>query len=275
MSGISGFVSRVAKEPPFRLLARAALSKMNVSLETRSTWGLSPRPNYLLCLYTAAKQAMQQGVAEISAIEFGVAGGDGLVALQSEAEAVERGTGVRIKVYGFDNGGGLPVLIGDHRDHPDAWLPGDFPMDIPRLKSRLKERTTLILGNVKETVPSFFEKFKAPPIGFISVDVDLYSSTRDALQILGLADKKMLWHVPMYFDDVSDIFNHRFAGELLAIDEFNESHSGVKIDRWHGVRAGRPFPEHAYLDRLYVAHDLDSISVANLKRDTEMLPLKV
>lgn len=91
---------------------------------------------------------------------------------------------------------------------------------------------------------------RAPPIGFVSFDLDLYSSTRDALQIFALPDKRMLWHVPLYLDDIEFLFNHNFAGELLAIDEFNEEGSGVKIDRWYGVKIGRPFPERSFLDKL-------------------------
>ena len=73
---------------------------------------------------------MKEGIPAISAIEFGVAGGSGLLALEREAAAVEAELGVAIKVYGFDNGpAGLPEFIGDHRDHPDKWRPGDFPLD--------------------------------------------------------------------------------------------------------------------------------------------------
>ena len=92
-------------------------------------------------------------------------------------------------------------------------------------------------------MPGFFASFQAPPIGFVSIDLDLYSSTRDALRLLALPDKRMLWHVPLYFDDITFLFNHKFAGELLAIEEFNRDNALVKIDRWYGARTGRPFPE--------------------------------
>jgi len=70
----------------------------------------------------------------------------------------------------------------------------------------------------------------------------------------------MLRRVPMYFDDVDFIFNHRFAGELLAIDEFNQANPLLKIDRWRGVRKGRVFVTQSWLDRMYVAHDLAAIN---------------
>jgi len=264
---------RLGMEPPFRIVVKALLMRLRVSVKARALWDISRRPAYLLGVVTAAEQAIKQNVSEISVIEFGVACGDGLVTLQKEAEAVERETGVRIKVYGFDMGG-LPALIGDYRDHPDVWQPGDYPMDEAALRSRLTNRTTLILGHVRETVPEFFKNFQPPPIGFVSFDMDLYSSTRDALQIFTLADKRMLWHVPLYFDDIGHLFDHRYAGELLAINEFSEQSSQVKIDHWYECRVGRPFPEQHFLERFYVAHDLEAISKVILSREIEMLPLK-
>ena len=133
-------------------------------------------------------------------------------------------------------------------------------MDIERLKARLDPRTTLILGNVRETVPTFVSEGTAPPIGFISMDLDLYSSTTQALKILTLPDTKRLLRTFLYFDDVELIFNHKFAGELLAIDEFNESNEMMKIDQLRGFNIDRPFPEKAYLKMMYVAHDLSAIA---------------
>jgi hypothetical protein len=268
-------IARLGAEPPLRIFVRALLKRMPVSVRTRALWEVSRRPAYLLGIAAAARQAIKQRVPEISVIEFGVAGGDGLVALQEDAAAAEKEFGVGIRVYGFDIGNaGLPSFIGDYRDHPDAWRTGDFSMDEDALRSRLADRTHLILGNVRNTVPEFFASFEAPPIGFVSFDLDLYSSTRDALRILALPDTRMLWHVPLYFDDIDFLFNHRFAGELLAIDEFNRLNEEVKIDRWYGVRAGRPFPERPFLDKLYVAHDLAAISNVLLEREPVTLPLR-
>ena len=70
----------------------------------------------------------------------------------------------------------------------------------------------------------------------------------------------------IYFDDIEFLFNHQFAGELLAIHEFNQENKGVKIDRWYGVRNSRPFPERSFLEKLYVAHDIESASKVVLER---------
>ena len=268
-------LTRFAMEPPFRLLVRAAMHYLPVSVQTRAFWQVSRRPAYLIGILAAAEQARRQGVEAISVVEFGVAGGNGLVAMQEEAEAVEHATGVSIKVFGFDNGpDGLPDFIGDYRDHPDLWKPGDYAMDVPALTARLAPRTTLVLGNVRDTAPTFYRQYTPPPVGFVSFDLDLYSSTRDALQILGASDARLLWHVPVYFDDIGFIANHGRAGELLALQEFNEGHGDVFIDRWYGLTSDRPFPERAFLERMYVCHDLKAISSAALKRPAAKLALR-
>jgi len=262
-------------EPPFRILARAALGRFKLSSKERALWDLSTRPPYLLGIVAAAAQAQRQKVREISVIEFGVAGGAGLVAMQEEAAAVEADSGIAIRVYGFDMGPtGLPSFIGDYRDHPDEWKSGDFPMNLEALKARLTARTTLVLGNIGKTAPTFFENYAPPPVGFVSIDLDLYSSTRDAFSIFLSPTKRMLWHTPMYFDDIGFMFTHRFAGELLAIDEFNACSAGVRIDKWHGVRSGRPFPERPYLEQMYVAHDIQATSAVELDREPGTLPLR-
>ena len=70
---------RLGEEPPFRIVSRALLKRLNVSVQTRARWDLSARPQYLLGLVAAAEQARRQKVREIGVIEFGVAGGDGRI----------------------------------------------------------------------------------------------------------------------------------------------------------------------------------------------------
>jgi len=264
---------RVAMEPPFRLLARAFVRSAPISVRVKAAWDAVSRPQYLVGLLAAADEARSEGVKSISAIEFGVAGGSGLLALAEYAEAVTRETGVAIDVYGFDLAVGLPSFCGDYRDHPDQWRPGDYPMNEGSLRRRLAGRATLLLGDVAETVPAFVAGIQASPIGFIAVDLDLYSSTRDALNVLTLPGKRMLRHVVMYFDDIDLVFCHRYAGELLAIEEFNTTPATVKIDVCRGIQNGRAFPDSAWLRKMYVAHDLEAISGAMLHRSVGQLPL--
>jgi len=266
-------VARLSHEPPFRLVTRFMLKQFPVSAQTRARWDISDRPAYLLGLATAAEQAVVEKRKAISAIEFGVAGGRGLLALQREAEEVEKEYGVAIKVYGFDLKIGLPELIGDYRDHPEKFRSGDFPMDEEKLRSKLNSRTALLLGNVRDTVNRFFEEHRPPPIGFVSFDMDLYSSTRDAFRLFTHASKQMLVHTPLYFDDLGSFTYHDHAGELLAIHEFNEQDYSVKIHPWAGVRDGRPFREAPYLGHMFMAHDLAGASKVVLDRPPGTLPL--
>ena len=253
-------LARIAQEPPFRMLSYYLVKRFARSIQTINQWGAVDRPNYLVGVLAAAELAKSDGIKEISVIEFGVAGGSGLVALQSYANLVEEHTGVAIKVFGFDTGEGLPELCNDFRDHPDQWRVNDYKMDIPRLKSRLATRTSLILGNIADTVPAFVSA-EHPPVGFISCDVDLYSSSRDVLKIFSLPAKRMLRRAFIYFDDLNFIFNHRFAGEWLAIDEFNRENAHAKIDVWHGIRKNRVFQDEPWLDNMFIAHDLEAISL--------------
>lgn len=103
-------------------------------------------------------------------------------------------------------------MTGDQRDHPDRWVAGDYMMNEQALRARLTSRSTLVLGQVKDTVADFVRNMQRSPLGFIAVDLDLYSFTRDALQVLSLPAKRMLLHVPMYFDDVKRIFNTASRG---------------------------------------------------------------
>jgi hypothetical protein len=249
----------MSEEPPFRLITKAVIKRLPVSVRTKARWDTCPRPQYLAGVLAAADEAKQEGVGEISVFEFGVAGGNGLLALGDVAAAVEAETGIRIAVYGFDTGSGLPELTGDYRDYPDHWQPGDYPMNEAALRSRLRSNTRLVIGNVRDTLPQIIPGIHQP-IGFVAVDVDIYSSTCDVLRIFSNRSRKMLRRVFMYCDDVDLMFTHRFAGELLAIEEFNQSDAGVKIDCWRGITKQRPFPEAAWLNRMYIAHDLEAIS---------------
>lgn len=257
---LRSFASALAKEPPFRLIARQFVKRLPVDLLTKERWDVVARPHYLSGLLRGAIQARADGVAEFCAIEFGVAAGRGLLELQDYAALVERRMKVAIKVVGFDTGAGLPELCGDYRDHPDLWQFADYPMNEKWLRSKLDTRTQLIIGKVSDTVKEFVETGQQDPIGFVVFDLDMYSSTRDALEVFRSAKKKMLKRVPLYFDDMFASTYHQFAGEYLAIKEFNAESNGVAIDKWYNLKIDRPFPENTWTNKMYIAHDLDAIS---------------
>jgi hypothetical protein len=266
MGKVAGFLTRLCAEPPFRLVSRALVKRFAKSAYTKARWDAVERPHYLMGVLRAVDQAKRQKLQEICVAEFGVAGGDGLFLLQQYASEVERETGIRIWVYGFDTGSGLPELCGDYRDHPDFYQIGDYHSDVEGIRRRLTDRSQLIIGNVKDTIETFVEQTQQAPLGFASIDVDFYTSTRDALLILSHPKRKILHRVVLYFDELDLDYFHEYAGEFLAIREFNENCAHVKIDKWHGIARLRPFPENYKLLGMYVAHDLEAISRVALTR---------
>src|SRR6266852_2227376 len=183
-------------------------------------------PQYAWGVTQGAALAKVLGLPRVSVIEFGVAGGSGLLALETISEAIERRTNIGIDVFGFDSGVGLPKPE-DFRDQPNMWFEGQLPMDRAKLEPKLC-RAKLCLGPVKETIPTFIAGNPAP-VAFVSFDLDLYSSTRDALFIFKSNYVYLLPRVVSYFDD---IFGHTYSdyfGERAAITEFNSSNSTRKI----------------------------------------------
>jgi len=253
----------IAKEPPFRRLVKFLLRMLPLGVPLKALWDAAHLPHYLFGVLYAAEQARREGHSAVSVIEFGVAEGYGLLTMQDHAAVTERHTGVRVYVYGFDSGTGLPQGTGDYRDHPDVWKPGDYQMDEPALRSRLAPSTTLVIEDVSETA---LRQPLAAPVGFVALDLDLYSSTWAALRLLLRSDIHLLRRVALYFDDTDAEYNHRFAGEILAIDEFNRASESVKIDYWRGIQSGRPFPEAGWLKGMYLAHDLAAINQVKLIR---------
>ncbi len=208
----------------------------------------------------AAAQARALKLNECSVLEFGVAGGNGLLALQTIAAAVSSTTGVGLKVFGFDTGVGLPK-VDDPRDMPHVWRSGDYCMDFAALQKRLGKTTTLIVGDVDRTIHEFLAK-PHPPVGFVSFDMDLYTSTRDALALFRGAEAltHCLPRVVCYFDDVMGVTMADITGERLAINEYNETHRSVRcISPVYGLRydIGWPHNQAQWPDMMYWAHFLD------------------
>jgi hypothetical protein len=214
------------------------------------------RANYTWPVLHAASVAARTGRGRISVLEFGVAGGNGLLALERAALAAERELGVEIGVFGFDTGRGLPAPR-DHRDAPFLMKDGDFPMDQDLLRGRLK-RAELVLGDVSETVPRFLAS-GAAEIGFVAFDLDYYSSTRDALTVLLGLPETLMPRVLCYFDDTHGYPWGQFNGARLAIDEYNAEHSSRKLAELHGLRHLLPRSEfeQRWPEAMYVAHAFD------------------
>jgi hypothetical protein len=204
------------------------------------------------------------GHPRVSVFEFGVAGGAGLISLERIAELVERKVGIGIDVYGFDTGKGLPKPI-DHRDVPYMWEEGDFSMDEQQLRARLK-RAHLTLGLVEHTVPEFVRTSFAP-VAFMSIDLDLYSATKQALTLLDADPAKLLPRVFCYFDDIMGYGYNDFTGERLAIHEFNAEHAQRRLSPIYGLKWFVPqeFYNDRWIDMFQIAHLFDHPSYGTVE----------
>jgi hypothetical protein len=189
-------------------------------------------------------------------LEFGVAGGNGLRALEAAAASVESLFGVEIEVFGFDSGVGLPAPA-DRRDAPFALRGGEFSMDEARLRARLR-RSELVLGPVTDTIGTFLER-RPSPIGFAAFDLDYYSSTMQALAVMDADPAHLLPRVFCYFDDLLWYPWTQFNGERAAIADFNAGHEHRKISPLCGLRYSLPGSEFKlpWPDLVYVAEMFD------------------
>jgi hypothetical protein len=215
---------------------RAALTKRVIqklslfSYADRLSIGAVDRPNYGYCIFQAAKLASALHYPRISVIEFGCGGGNGLLNAEMHITEVMKIFPVVIELYGFDNGSGLPPPQ-DFRDMPHYFRGGLYHMDRQSLEGKLK-LAKLVFGDVGDTCATFLQRYNPAPIGCMFLDLDLYSSTSDALTLLDSDGSHFLPRVFMYFDDIigDDVWLcNEFTGERLSIEEFNQRHKLKKI----------------------------------------------
>ena len=211
------------------------------------------RPSYTYGVLHGVYLAKMIGVERVSVIEFGVAGGNGLISLERIAEKVSEEFGIGVDVYGFDVGIGLPKPR-DYRDLPNLYAEGNYHMDVEKLKNNLKNGQ-LILGLVEETIPKFINT-KPAPITFISFDLDYYTSTVQAMKVLEAEQSLLMPRIHCYFDDITGFTFSEFTGERLAISEFNASHDLKKISPIFALRYYLPPPHNQALwpEKFYLAH---------------------
>ena len=218
--------------------------------------GKALRPNYTWGVLQGVHLAKVLGIDRVSVIEFGVAGGNGLVSLERSAKRIEDILGVGVDVYGFDTGRGLPKPL-DYRDCPNLWSEGLYLMDEEKLRKRLQS-ARLFLGLVDETISRFI-KSKPAPVAFISFDLDYYTSTVQAFKLLEENPALLLPRIYCYFDDIMGFTYSEYNGERLAISEFNSSHDMRKISMLHGLRYQLPSPysQAQWSEQFYIAHIFD------------------
>jgi hypothetical protein len=182
--------------------------------------GTIPRTHYALGLLMAAHQAKELGYKKISVIEFGCWNCEGLIDLENYIFDIQNFFNIEFKVYGFDLGDGHPSYNSDTRDRSYEMPKGLYPFEIKENLKSLKI-SKLILGDVKETIKDFLqnENINEAPIGFVSFDLGLYNSTKNALKLMNSSSNFFIPRTILYFDN--NYFVLENEGDLLAKNEFN------------------------------------------------------
>lgn len=224
----------------------------------RVAYDLILRNSNAFAILNAADIAHSYDVKQLAIIEFGVAAGAGLMNMCHIAEQVTQLTGVKIRVFGFDTGSGMPPAK-DYRDHPDVYRTGDFPMEYDKLKGKLPSNGKLILGELAATIPNFLneEVSSEMPIGYVVVDVDYYSSTVDALRLFEGDPDLYLPMTPIHLDDIEFDQHNAYAGELLAVSEFNERNKYRKICRPYFLENKRIFRRANWIKHIFYLQVMD------------------
>lgn len=227
------------------------------SFSKKIDYDLVPRQPYAFGLKAAFTEAKSIDVKKVVIIEFGVASGAGLFNLAIIAKKLSVEFDIDYEIIGFDTGKGMPKPI-DYRDHPEKYGYGDFP-PIGLSSENLPEKTRLIIGDIASCLPEYETQFDAGSrIGFVSIDVDYYSSTKDCLHLFAGPQFMYLPKVVLYLDDVNNIDHNQYCGELLAISEFNDKDMPRKICKMTQLRNWRIFKNALWLDQMYFLHILDS-----------------
>ena len=146
----------------------------------------------------------------------------------------------------------------DYRDHPEKYRAGDFP-PLNLTEDKLPEKTKIYCGEIQQTLKSIDADLSDNArIGFVSIDVDYYSSTVDCLKLFAKEERNFLASTVVYLDDVNNTDHNEFCGELLAANEFNEKNDYRKLTKMTQLRNWRIFKNALWLDQMYFLHVLDS-----------------
>jgi hypothetical protein len=229
------------------------------SFERKVAFDLVVRQQYAYSLLKAAEFARWAGFRSVTAIEFGVASGAGLLNICDISRSVTKATGVEFRIFGFDTGSGMPTPV-DYRDMPYVFVRGAMAMvDHDRLRRALPNNAELILGDIADTLPQCLKRVsEESPIGFVAVDVDYYSSAKECLRVFSDSNpRKYLPMTMVYLDDIGIPGSNPWVGELLAVNEFNDEHKLRKIYPEIMLRARRIFKNAGWIDQIFIMHPLD------------------
>lgn len=239
----------------FYLLFGNVIKKIEYDLVPRNPYAFGLNEAFLF----ASQNKNKLNIERLIICEFGVASGAGLLNLCKISKKLAEYYSIPCEIIGFDTGIGMPDAI-DYRDHPEKYRGGDFvPINVERLSQSLPENCKIYYGSIKDTLATFLDNLKqGDKLGFISIDVDYYSSTVESLGVLATKSENKLPKMPIYFDDVNNVDHNEFCGELLAINEFNQHNSKLKISKMNQIRDWRVFKNALYLEQMYWAFDFNS-----------------
>jgi len=148
----------------------------------------------------------------------------------------------------------------DHRDTPNLWREGFYPMNRKELENRLR-RSQLFLGPVEETVPAFLESRPAP-VASIVFDLGFYSSTTKTFEIFDADPCLLLPRINCFFRCILGCTYGDFNGDRLAISEFNANHEMRKLSKIYGLQHFLGPNTGRWVDQSYLAHIFDHPSYA-------------
>ena len=235
------------------------------------------RPHYETILLESTIEAKKIGYKEISVLELGVAGGNGIISLENYKKKIEKLTDVKINIFGFDYGKGLPKTNSKF-DLPFMWSEGDYKIDKEKLRKKINSK--IFFGDISETFKIFIESNPAT-ISAIFFDLDYYTSTKSFLNQISENKDFFSPRVHCYFDDVFEIYHHinEHNGELLAIKEFNNENNEIKIGKSLASLSDFKFPLGN--DKLFMLHNfthkdyLKNLNYDNVKFDLSLNDYKV
>ena len=262
------FVERFTE--PLHLQFLALLVYLFGGIKIKIFFDFYIRQHHAYCILKCAEQAKRLNINKITLIEFGVANGAGLMNMSKISKKVTKVTGVEFQIYGFDTGAGMP-LPKNYKDHPELYKVGDYPMDLINLKSKLDNNVELIIGDLNQTIKNFSENILKFPVGFISLDVDYYFSSVEALNIVGSIRPNLLLPCTfLYVDDIEEDTHNSICGELGAIDFFNKNNTKLYfIEKNRNIRWNRVFKNAKWIDKIFYIHNLshDERSLIPLKNE--------
>jgi len=110
------------------------------------------RPHYETILYQSCLDAKKLGYNEVSILELGVAGGNGIKSLENYKKKIEKFLNIKITIYGFDNFEGLPEPE-SYKDLPFLFKKGFFTVDKNLLVKKIDSK--IIYGDIANTLDKF------------------------------------------------------------------------------------------------------------------------